>query len=143
MAIALYFSGKILRQLIMKEKPLIKHIGQLNEFVAGDKCFLREVFHPDRDAVKTGFSLAYAYVKPGGRTLDHYLEQSETYYIISGKGMMYLDDGAFEVESGHSYYVPAFCRQWIKNVGTDKLEFLVIVDPPWDKEQEHIAEDQS
>lgn len=116
-----------------------KHLDDINEIVAGDKCFLKEIFHPDRDAISTGYSLAYAYINAGGKTLDHFLEQSETYFILSGDGVMHIDGHAFSVYAGSSFLVPPKSHQWIENAGKTKLEFLVIVDPPWQKEDEVIS----
>jgi len=123
----------------MDSKPITKHIEDLNEIIAGDKCFLRELFHPDRDKIKTNFSLAYAHIKPGGKSVEHFLDkQSETYYIISGYGTMFIDGMSFKVKAGNSYYIPAGCRQWLVNEGDAIIDFLVIVDPPWRKEDEII-----
>jgi len=121
-------------------KENIKHLDNIEEIVAGDNCFLKEIFHPDRDEVKTNYSLAFAFVEPQGRTLNHCLKQSETYFIIAGIGRMHIDNDVFEVREGSSFYVAPFQNQWIENIGNDKLEFLVIVDPPWKKEDERITE---
>ncbi|MBL6964657.1 MAG: cupin domain-containing protein [Bacteroidetes bacterium] len=116
----------------------IKHLDQIHEIVAGDKCFLKEIFHPDKDDIDIGYSLASAYIHAGGKTLNHFLDQSETYYIISGKGRMHIDDHSFDVKAGSSYYVPPKSHQWLENTGDSKIEFLVIVDPPWRKKGEVI-----
>ncbi|MBT3424600.1 MAG: cupin domain-containing protein [Bacteroidetes bacterium] len=115
-----------------------KQLEQIQEIVAGDKCFLREIFHPDRDDVPTKHSLAHAYIEAGGATLDHYIEQSETYYIINGSAIMHIDQETFDIHAGSSFIVPPKSHQWIENRGDDKLEFLVIVDPPWQKEDEVV-----
>lgn len=122
--------------------PIIakKELINIKEIVAGDKCYLKEIFHPDRDDVKINYSLAYAYVNPNGKTLSHFILQSENYYIISGKGIMHIDDESFEIESGSSYIVPPKSTQWIENVGNEKLEFLVIVEPAWQQEDEFVNE---
>jgi len=119
----------------------IKQLDNIQEIIAGDKCYLKEIFHPERDDVKTGYSLAYAYIKAGGKTINHCLKQSETYFIIAGEGIMHLNSESFEVRAGCSYYVPPDCSQWLENTSDKKLEFLVIVDPPWQKEDEKILED--
>ncbi len=118
----------------------LKHIRDLKQIVAGDKCFLREIFHPQRDESPEGYSLAYAYVEGGGRTVRHYLNQVENYYILEGTGKMHIDDEEFHVEKGHSFLVPARSVQWIENTGKDRLEFLVIVSPPWTREDEFVLE---
>lgn len=117
---------------------IIKDRERLEQIVAGDGCFLTELFHPDRDAAALRYSLAYAYVEAQGCTLDHVLEQTEVYYIIRGTGIMHLNGKAYAIKAGSCYYVPAQCRQWLENQGTERLEFLVIVDPPWTAQGETV-----
>ncbi len=124
----------------MKGEPLVRHINDIEAIIAGDHCFLKEIFHPGRNPVNTHHSLAYAWIDPQGKTLDHYLKQSETYYIVSGKGVMYIDHQPVEVCSGSSYYIPPECSQYLVNTGDEPLCFLVIVDPPWRKEDEFVVE---
>jgi len=118
----------------------IKHISQITEIIAGDKCFLREIFHPERDLADINFSLAYAYIEVNGKTINHYLKQSETYYILQGEGLMHINDESFVVNKGSSYVVEPLSHQWIENTGTCRLEFLVIVDPAWKKQDEVVIE---
>lgn len=120
-------------------EPSIKRLEQIPQIVAGDGCFLQEIFHPERDPVRIGYSLAHAYVEPGGRTAEHFLLQSEVYYVIAGSGTMYLDDLPHAVSGGTSYYIPPQCRQYLVNDGDDRFEFLCIVDPPWRADQEVIS----
>lgn len=119
---------------------LLKHLSTIPQIIAGDGCFLQELFHPGRDPVSLGYSLAYAYVEPGGRTFDHYLEQSEVYFVIAGSGVMYLDGTPHEVTAGSSYYIPPRCNQYLVNTGAASFEFICIVDPPWSAEGETVEE---
>lgn len=118
--------------------PLVKHLDNIKQIIAGDKCFLKEIFHPDRDELNTNYSLAFAYIEHNGKTINHCLKQTETYFIISGQGIMHINNNPFEISAGSSYIVPENCSQWLENTGEGKLEFLVIVDPPWRKEDETI-----
>lgn len=122
------------------DTPILKRLESIPEIVAGDGCFLREIFHPDRDPVAIGHSLAHARVEPGGRTLEHWLGQSEIYYVIAGSATMYLDGVAHAVAAGSSYYIPSGCRQYLVNAGPERFEFLCIVDPPWSAEQEVVPD---
>lgn len=125
----------------MRKKPVIYHRDEKPSIIAGDKCTLTELFHPDKDAVELDYSLAYAFVEAGGRTLDHYLQESEVYYIIKGQGTMYLDGEPHPVREGSTYYIPPQCNQWLQNNGDDRIEFLVIVNPPWREDTETVLED--
>ncbi len=123
----------------MSDKPYIDHQYNRQQIVAGDGCFLRELLHPDRDPVNVRYSLAYAYIEPNGATADHWLEQTETYYILSGHGTMMLDDQEITVQAGSYYSIPPRCHQWLRNDADIRLEFLCIVDPPWTAEGEVIV----
>ena len=54
---------------------------------------------------------------------------------------MYLDGEAYPVREGSSYYIPPKCNQWLQNDGDTRIEFLVIVNPPWREDTETILED--
>ncbi len=66
------------------------------------------------------FSNALSYiaiVKPGDITYKHKLRGSEVYYILKGKGLMYIDDEAEEVSAGQAAYIPPDSIQRIENIG--------------------------
>ncbi|HYF63116.1 MAG TPA: cupin domain-containing protein [Herpetosiphonaceae bacterium] len=115
-------------------------ITAIEPLVAGDGCILRELLHPERLPVSPSYSLAHAYVEPGGRTADHWLEQSEVYYILSGQGTMFLGGVPHAVAAGSYFYIPGGMSQWLRNDGAGRIEFLCIVDPPWSSQRETISE---
>jgi mannose-6-phosphate isomerase-like protein (cupin superfamily) len=119
----------------------IKNIRDCEEILAGDNSILKEILHPLRDDLKIRYSLAQAVVKPGKTTLLHRLKNSEVYYIVQGKGLMYIDDETKEIKSGEVVYIPPNSTQKIKNIGNEDLIFLCIVDPAWCKEDEEILEE--
>ncbi|ABX05639.1 MAG TPA: cupin domain-containing protein [Herpetosiphon sp.] len=124
----------------MSDRVFLAHLRDQAEFVAGDGCHLRELLHPTQQPIRIGYSLAHAYVDVGCRTADHWLEQSEVYYIIAGHGTMVLDGQAHAIEAGSYYYIPPRCSQWLRNDGEQRLEFLCIVEPPWTAAGETITE---
>jgi len=124
-----------------QDKPVVKHLEDAAEQLAGDHCRLKELLHPHRHPVQISYSLAFAHVAPGGRTLDHRLDQSEVYYFLQGRGRLVLDDHPFPVGPGSCCYVPGGCRQFLVNEGQTRMEFLCIVAPPWREERETILED--
>ena len=108
---------------------------------AGDLCLLAELFHPKRTAtgVTSRYSLAHAIVPAGEATSPHRLKtSSEVYYILSGRGMMHIDDEEAEIGAGQLVYIPPGAIQWFLNTGDDDLVFLAIVDPAWCEEDEDI-----
>ena len=106
----------------------LKKLNECHEFTANDGCKIRELLHPHNDPVDPGYSIAFARVTYGGRTIKHKLKQSEVYYILSGPACMHIDDDVV--------FVPANAAQWIENKSNMDLEFLAIVCPPWQKQDD-------
>lgn len=116
----------------------ISDLKNCEEFTAGDNTILRELFHPDKAALQLRYSLAHAIVRPGLTSYPHRLTTSEVYYILEGKGLMFIDDETSEVFPGQAVYIPPNAKQCIQNTGTVDLVFLAIVDPAWRKEDETV-----
>lgn len=122
------------------DKPFIRHFEDAALIIAADDSHLREVLSPTKDPIHIGYSVAHAVVPVDGRTLDHYLDGSEVYYVIKGSGVMYLDGQPHRVKTGSTFYIPAGCRQWLHNDGGEPFEFICIVEPAWTPDAEHIVE---
>ena len=118
----------------------LKDLKNSREIIAGDNSILKELLNPLNDDIKTGYSLAYACVKPGEITLAHRLKSSEVYFILEGRGEMYIDDEKVEISADQAVYIPPNAVQKIKNIGRGDLTFLCIVDPAWKAEDEEIME---
>ncbi len=117
---------------------LIRELSQCEEFTAGDGTRLRELLHPDKQPIDLHYSLAQAVVAPGQTSLPHALASSEVYYILSGQGLMFIDDESQPVGPQQAIYIPANARQFIQNTGSEPLVFLCIVDPAWRREHESV-----
>jgi mannose-6-phosphate isomerase-like protein (cupin superfamily) len=102
---------------------LIQKLNACDEFIAGDGTQLRELLHPDKQAVDLHYSLAHAALPAGQTSVLHSLTTSEVYYILSGVGEM---------------HIPPNAKQFIYNCGTEPLKFICIVDPALRKEDETI-----
>jgi mannose-6-phosphate isomerase-like protein (cupin superfamily) len=118
----------------------VKRFKDCREFTAGDGSILRELLHPKKADLQIGYSLAYARVAAGQETKPHKLKSSEVYYIISGNGLMHIDEETFEVRAETAIYIPPGAKQYIENTGKSELKFLCIVDPAWREEDEEILE---
>lgn len=119
----------------------IRKLKECEEIIAGDNTRLRELLHPDGDYQFDGrYSLAHAEVEPGAKTLKHKLTTDEVYYILSGEGVMYIDNESAEVAAGDTIEIPPGAVQHIENTGRKTLTFLCIVDPAWRAEDEDILE---
>jgi len=119
---------------------LIQKLNACDEFIAGDGTQLRELLHPDKQAVDLRYSLAHAALPAGQTSVLHSLTTSEVYYILSGVGEMHIDDETQFVEPGDAVYIPPNAKQFIYNCGTEPLIFICIVDPALRKEDETIFE---
>jgi mannose-6-phosphate isomerase-like protein (cupin superfamily) len=117
---------------------LVRNLTDCIEFTAGDNCILREIFHPDKEQLSLGYSLAHAVVKPGDTTWLHRLKTSEVYFILEGEGIMHIDGKSSPVKEGCTIYIPPMAAQNITNSGTIDLKFICIVDPAWKKEDEEV-----
>jgi mannose-6-phosphate isomerase-like protein (cupin superfamily) len=108
------------------------------QFVAGDGTILRELLQPAKSDVDFRYSLAHAIVPPQSTSQPHRLRTTEVYYILSGNGLMHIDDETAEVGPGQSVYIPPHAVQWIENKTDQELAFLCIVDPAWRPEDEEV-----
>ena len=117
---------------------LIQKLNDCDEFVAGDNTLLRELLHPDKQAIALGYSLAHATLPVGKTSQPHSLTTSEVYYILSGKGEMHIDSEIQIVVPGDAVYIPPNAKQFIYNCGDEALVFICIVDPAWRKEDETV-----
>ncbi len=119
---------------------IIKRLNRCRGFIAGDKSFLKELLNPRKQDFKIHYSLAWARVKPGKRTLRHRLNASEVYYILKGTGRMHINKEEKHVKKGDTIYIPTRASQFIENIGKIDLEFFCIVDPAWQPDAEEIFE---
>ena len=119
---------------------LVQKLSDAEEFIAGDGTRLRELLHPDKQAIELRYSLAHAIVPVGQTSIPHALTTSEVYYLLSGKGEMHIDGETQIVETGDAVYIPPNAKQFIRNCGDRPLIFICIVDPAWQKENETVWE---
>ena len=117
---------------------LIRSLDDCDEFVAGDGSFLREILHPDKERLEIRYSLAHAIVPAQQATKPHRLATAEVYYVLSGYGVMFIDEENEAVEPGKTVYIPPNATQYIENTGEEDLVFLCLVDPAWQVDDEEI-----
>jgi mannose-6-phosphate isomerase-like protein (cupin superfamily) len=110
----------------------IKNLDHCATITANDLTELRELLHPEHDGLPIGYSLAHAVIKPGRRSIRHHLEgATEVYYLLSGRGVMHIDEERQEVRAGDALLIPAGAVQFLENTGAEDLAFLAIVEPAW------------
>ncbi len=115
---------------------LIKSEKNCDAFVANDGCTIVELLHPKNDAVDLPYSFAIAIVEAGQASYRHRLRQTEIYYLLSGAGLMHVDDEVELVQEGDAVVIPAGAVQWIENRGETRLKFAAVVSPPWREEDD-------
>ena len=116
----------------------VKYLKDCREFIAADGSILRELLHPEKAGLLIRYSLAHAKVKVGQKTKPHKLKSSEVYYVVAGQGLMHISQESFEVGPDCAIYIPPDAIQYIENIGISDLEFLCIVDPAWQEEDEEV-----
>jgi mannose-6-phosphate isomerase-like protein (cupin superfamily) len=121
---------------------IIRRLADLPREVVLDGSRLVEYMHPERgpELPAIGYSLAHAVVRVGEATLPHRLKSSsEVYVLLKGRGLLHVGDAREETGPGMAVYIPPGETQWIENTGDSDLEFLVIVEPFWRKEDEEAG----
>jgi len=63
-------------------------------------------------------------VEPKGMQSLHFHKQEQCYYIISGTGLMIIDDHTKEVKEGDAVFIPSNATHGIKNTGDNRLTYL-------------------
>ncbi|KAE9366668.1 RmlC-like cupin [Stipitochalara longipes BDJ] len=61
-----------------------------------------------------------------GRLCPHRHEQAEIYYIISGEGIISIDEEKHEVQAGCSIFIPGNAEHGIVNEGEEELRWFYV-----------------
>jgi len=118
---------------------ITKSISKIPGFEAGDLTWIKELLHPKNDQIPLNYSLAHASLAANTASIPHVLHaNSEVYILLKGKGRVYIDEDEKELEAGELVFIPKGARQYIVNTGTEELQFLCIVSPPWSADEEEV-----
>jgi mannose-6-phosphate isomerase-like protein (cupin superfamily) len=117
----------------------LEDIEDINYF--GDAT-VRNLINPNRVEMDMDmdYSIAHFTVKTGATLDSLIMKNPETYYVLEGEGMLYIEDVPFELKKGQLVLVPANATQYIKNTGDVDLELLSINQPAWEPQNEIILE---
>ncbi|CAM4442869.1 hypothetical protein MB901379_03150 [Mycobacterium basiliense] len=109
----------------------VSSVREAVPFVAADLSEIRLL--ADRTNVGiTSVSLAHATVAVGEETVWHRLTATdEIYFILSGRGLVMVEDEAREVRAGDAVWIPAGVPQKIRNLGRIPLAFLCACGPAY------------
>ena len=72
----------------------------------------------------SGLVTGIAQLPPGAQLLLHHHEPEETYYVVSGRGEMEIDDHTTAVGPGCAIYIPANARHALRCTGSEPLFFV-------------------
>jgi len=107
------------------------HYTDAEAYQTKDGSIIRELMHPGIHE-NTNQSLAEATVPPGVVTLLHkHGMTEELYFIISGTGLMTLEDEQFDVVKGDTICISPGTAHKIENNGTEPLVFLCCCAPAY------------
>ncbi len=74
-----------------------------------DKDILRDTYYliNSKNCPTKRLNMGYTTIYPTGTTTGHvHDDMEETYFVISGKGVMVVGEDIFEIEQGDALYVP-------------------------------------
>ena len=114
----------------------IVNILDCQDYVAEDLAVAKEFLGPRNSKLKN-LSIARITIPAGVTVKKHYhLESEETYHIVAGSGIMYLDEDEAPMEAGQA--VAIIPGQWhsIYNPTEDDLVMIVTCSPPWKPEDQ-------
>ncbi len=112
----------------MKNDPAVEHKNVYDLPVVDNVCnqILREVISLAK------VSMAHVVMEPKNVSLLHkHSRMSEIYFILKGRGILYHNNKALEVEKGAYLALPPNTSHKLENVGNDDLEHLVLAVPPF------------
>ncbi|WP_321417673.1 cache domain-containing protein [uncultured Methanomethylovorans sp.] len=115
-----------------------KDLKKIEHFTRFNSVSLGNVLHPaivERD-LGVNYSIAHVIIIPGASIGDHLMKNPEVHFVLTGKGIFYIEDVPFELSEGQMVLVPANAKQQIVNNGDIALEFLSIDQPAWAQDNE-------
>jgi len=89
-------------------------------------CCKEQMFYPWSDVVTTPFGTGWLVLEPGAESKPHNHHESETFFILRGRGRMTVGVESREVEPGDVIYLPPFGDHILRNVSDEDLHFISI-----------------
>ncbi len=109
-------------------------------FITKDGSTIRELLAHRNSGIRNQ-SLAEATVPPGVKTQAHYHPRTEEiYYILSGRGMMFLGSEQRQVGPGDAIAILPGQVHWIENPHEDALVFLCCCAPSYEHHDTVLVE---
>jgi len=90
-------------------------------------CDLRRIYPWQGIADPKYWGSAIASIRPSEITTSHHHDEEETFIVISGQGIITVDNESDDVEAGDVIYLPRGSEHTLKNSSSaDPLVFLTI-----------------
>ncbi len=87
-------------------------------------------------------SMAHVIMEPENVSLLHkHNKMTEVYYILNGKGVLYLGDKAYQVNDDNCIIIPKQIPHKLRNTENVNLEHLVFAIPPFNPSDVILLED--
>ncbi len=107
---------------------------EVTPYITKDASEIREILVPGNSSLRNQ-SLAEAEVAPGKITEEHYhLQSEEIYYILQGRGRMWVEKESRAVKPGDAIAILPGQRHRIANTGRSALVFLCCCAPAYTHE---------
>jgi mannose-6-phosphate isomerase-like protein (cupin superfamily) len=90
-----------------------------------------------RNVKDTGISTQISYIPVNSAQPVHNHVPEQCYYIISGKGLMIIENEQEYVNAGDAVYIPSNKQHGIKNIGTEVLQYITANSPAFNEEYEN------
>lgn len=87
------------------------------------------IIGPGASIEAKNFVIGYVTIYPQGSVPFHSHVQEEVYIIISGEGIMYVDEEKQSVREGDYIYIPSNSRHLIKNTSSKEMKMIFCYSP--------------
>jgi len=103
----------------------------IQPYITKDGSIIRELMHPFIH-LNRNLSLAEAIIVQGSTTYMHRHHNSEEiYHVLSGSGVMTVDNEQFEIKEGDTICIPVGSFHNVNNTGPILLKMLCACAPPY------------
>lgn len=110
--------------------------SEIKSTIGTEGTKIKLYFNSKNTAKSISYSIAQFILEKGKKSKLHKLSSSEIYYILRGRGELKVDNKVFDLRENDSVFIKPNSTQQIKNVGSEDLKFLCIVEPEWSPEGE-------
>ncbi|MBP2133346.1 mannose-6-phosphate isomerase-like protein (cupin superfamily) [Methanomicrobium sp. W14] len=102
-----------------------------------ENCEIHKILDPEIlkqniEGCKYNIGIAKTILPESGLTPPHILEgTTEVMYVISGEGILHVNQHTKEIKTGDTAYIPPGGYQSLENSGEEDLIYITITDPPY------------